>query len=66
VLAALEIEMHWLAPRVWQKTADVRGGKAGGRMRAAELFPAAADQFARQKDDGRADAALIAWVGATR
>lgn len=66
VLAALEIETHWIAPRVWQKAADVRGGKEGSRLRAAELLPSVALQFVRQKDDGRADAALIAWVGATR
>lgn len=66
VLAALEIETHWVAPRVWQKACDLRGGKDGGRLRAAELMPAAAGQFARAKDNGRSDAALIAWYGATR
>ena len=66
VLAALEIDMHWLAPRVWQKACGQRPGKDGSRMRAAELFPRHAGQFARAKDDGRSDAALIAWVGATQ
>ena len=66
VLAALEIEMRWLAPRVWQKACDMRGGKDGGRMRAAELFPKHAAEFSRAKDNGRSDAALIAWVGATQ
>jgi crossover junction endodeoxyribonuclease RuvC len=66
VLAALEIETHWVAPRVWQKACDLRGGKDGGRLRAAELMPKAAAQFSRAKDNGRSDAALIAWYGATR
>lgn len=66
VLAALEIETHWLAPRVWMAAAGVRGGKDAGRLRAAELFPKHAAEFARAKDNGRSDAALISWVGATR
>ena len=66
VLSALEIETHWVAPQIWQKAAGVRGGKQAGRLRAGELFPAHAGEFARAKDDGRADAACIAWYGATR
>ncbi|CAB5238740.1 hypothetical protein UFOVP375_22 [uncultured Caudovirales phage] len=66
VLAALEIETHWVAPRVWITAAGVRGGKDAGRMRAAELFPKHAAEFARAKDNGRSDASLIAWYGTTR
>lgn len=66
VLAALEIQTNWFAPRVWLAAAGVRGGKDAGRMRAAELFPKYAGEFARVKDNGRSDAALIAWVGATQ
>jgi len=44
----------------------MRDGKDGARARAAELFPAYAQMFARKKDDGRADAALIAWWSVTR
>jgi hypothetical protein len=35
-------------------------------MRAAECFPAYAHLFRRVKDDGRADAALIAFWAATQ
>lgn len=66
VVAALEIPTFYVSPQVWQKAAGVRGGKDGARQRAAELFPRAATFFARVKDNGRADAALIAWYGATR
>ena len=41
----------------------VRDGKDGSRLRAMELFPAYADRFKRVKDDGRSDAALIAYYG---
>ena len=38
--------------------------KAASRGMATELFPHIADQFRRVKDDGRAEAALIARYGA--
>ena len=65
VLAALAIPAHIITPQVWQKAASVRGGKDGARQRATELFPAYAGLFARKKDDGRADAACMAWYAAT-
>ena len=66
VLAALQIPTSYVAPIVWQKGVQSRDGKDGARARAAELFPAYAQMFARKKDDGRADASLIAWWSATR
>jgi hypothetical protein len=41
----------------------VTGGKDGARARAMELFSHNVDYFKRKKDDGRADAALIAAWG---
>jgi crossover junction endodeoxyribonuclease RuvC len=47
------------------KAKHARAVKARRRERAAELYPTHADLFARAKDDGRADAALIArWAWA--
>ncbi len=63
VLAALDIPTHYVAPRVWQAKVAQRPGKDGGRERASQLFPAYASQFLRVKDDGRSDAALIAYYG---
>lgn len=65
VLAALQIPVTYVAPQSWQKSVGARSGKDGNRQRAAELFPAYASSFARAKDDGRADAALMAWWRAT-
>lgn len=65
-LAALEIPVTYISPQGWQKAVNARSGKDGNRQRAAEIFPAYAHMFARKKDDGRADAALMAWWGATR
>ena len=66
VLAALQIPTSYVTPQQWQRAVQSRDGKDGARARAAELFPAYAQMFARKKDDGRADAALIAWWSATR
>jgi crossover junction endodeoxyribonuclease RuvC len=65
VLAALEVPVTYVAPQKWQRDVGARAGKDGNRQRAAELFPAYAQSFARAKDDGRADAALMAWWRAT-
>ena len=66
IMAALEWPVSYVTPQAWQKAASVRQGKDGSRLRAIELFPSYAQLFARKKDDGRSDAALIAWYGATR
>jgi crossover junction endodeoxyribonuclease RuvC len=66
ILVALDIPTTTIPPRTWQKALDVPQGKDGSRYRAAQLFPAHAAKFARVKDDGRSDAALIAAYGASR
>lgn len=66
VLAALHIPTEYVTPQAWQKAVGARDGKDGNRQRAAELFPAYAHLFARKKDDGRADAALMAFWRAQR
>jgi len=66
ILAALQIPVSYVSPQVWQKDVGSRDGKDGNRARAAELYPAYAGEFAHKKDDGRADAALMAWWMASR
>jgi crossover junction endodeoxyribonuclease RuvC len=65
VLAAYEIPVTLVTPQAWMKAMAVRAGKDGSRERAMQLFPAYSTLFARKKDDGRSDAALIAKYGAT-
>ncbi len=60
-LAALQMRYDLVAPQVWQRAMRVVGGKDGARQRASQLFPRQAGLFARVKDDGRADAALLAY-----
>ena len=66
VVAALEMPHTYVTPAAWTKAVGRAAGKDASRMRAMELFPAQADLFKRAKDDGRADAALIAYWYLTR
>jgi len=63
VVAAMGIPLTLVIPQRWQKDMLVRGGKDGSRERAMQLFPMQSELFKRKKDDGRADAALIAMWG---
>jgi len=64
ILAAYDIPTTLVTPQAWQKAVGQRAGKDGSRERAMQLFPAQAELFQRKKDDGRSDAALIAYYGA--
>ena len=66
VLAGLMIPVDYVTPQRWQKSIGVRDGKDGSREIAARLFPAYAAMFMRKKDNGRSDAALIAYLAATQ
>lgn len=61
VLAGLRVPITLVTPAKWSRDLKVSGGKDANRQRAAQLFPAYAASFARVKDDGRADAALLAY-----
>jgi crossover junction endodeoxyribonuclease RuvC len=64
VVAGVGIKLNKVNPQTWQRDMQARGSKRASRDRAAALFPSAAEMFARVKDDGRADATLIAAWGA--
>ena len=66
VVAALQRPYTYVTPSTWTKAVGRAAGKDASRMRAMELFPSKADLFKRAKDDGRADAALIAYWYLTR
>ncbi len=61
VLAGLRIPTTNVTPVKWMRDLKLNGGKDGSRQRASELFPAYAASFARVKDNGRSDAALLAY-----
>jgi crossover junction endodeoxyribonuclease RuvC len=63
ILAAFKMPVTFVPPATWVKAVGRGQGKDASRARAMELFPSDQDQFKRVKDDGRADAALIAMWG---
>jgi crossover junction endodeoxyribonuclease RuvC len=70
VLATLNIPIEFLTPPAWKRLVGVRAGKHGvkdaARSQAIRRWPSKAAMFARVKDDGRAEAALIAIAGLLR
>ncbi|MDE2233582.1 MAG: hypothetical protein KGJ90_05780 [Patescibacteria group bacterium] len=57
----------FITPQAWKKVAGLRGSDAEeSRRRASQLLPEAVDFWPRKKDDGVAEAALIAWAGKQR
>jgi crossover junction endodeoxyribonuclease RuvC len=70
VLAALGIPATHIAPAAWKRTIGIAPGRDGAkdaaRSEAIRRWPAKAALFARVKDDGRAEAALIAIAGMRR
>jgi crossover junction endodeoxyribonuclease RuvC len=63
ILAAFKLPVTYVAPATWVKAVGRGQGKDASRARAMELFPNNQTDFKRVKDDGRADAALIACWG---
>ena len=50
-------------PSAWKKTMRLSTDKNASRALASQYFPDCSDQWKRVKDDGRAEAALIALYG---
>jgi len=66
VLAGLKIPTSTVTPGKWKKALQLNSGKDGSRAKAAQIWPASAGEFKRVKDDGKAEAALIAYWGRTQ
>jgi len=62
-LFAAGIPVREVRPVDWKRALNVPRDKAGARQQASMLFPLDAEQWTRAKEDGRAEAALIAWFG---
>lgn len=68
-LAAAAIPAIFITPVTWKRVVGVPPGKDMkdmARSNAIARWPAKADLFARKKDDGRAEAALIGLAGLLR
>jgi crossover junction endodeoxyribonuclease RuvC len=60
---AAEISLTEVRPGVWKRALSVPAAKDDARRRAAEIWPIWAAHFARVKDDGKAESALLALYG---
>ena len=60
VFAAAGRPIVYVSPGVWKRALGLSKDKGASRRRAIELWPDHTDKFRRAKDDGRAEAALIA------
>lgn len=66
VLGAFYIPIIPVKPAVWKTLMGLSSDKNRSRAKASEMFPLNISDFARKKDDGRAEAALLAHFGADR
>lgn len=60
VLAGLDIPYNLVTPTVWKKRMGVNSSKDGARELAMRTWSSKSELFKRKKDDGRAEAALLA------
>lgn len=60
VCACAGLRIEPVRPAVWKRTFGLSKEKDASRALAIRLWPDSADMFARKKDDGRAEAALLA------
>lgn len=63
VTAAHFLRIEQVPPATWKKALRVPAAKDGSRARASQLFPRFGHLWTRVKDDGRAEAAMIALYG---
>lgn len=63
VLKAMGVRVEMVHPAVWKRALRLNVGKDAARAAAMRLWPPLADKFKRVKDDGRAEASLIAHYG---
>ena len=57
------IPQHEVRPAEWKAALNLSKSKAASREMASLIFPDDAELWGRVKDDGRAEAALLAWYG---
>lgn len=66
VSAATFVPLDTVTPAVWKKAMGVTASKDGARAKASAILPGWSNLWARVKDDGRAEASLLAVYAARR
>lgn len=65
IVVALSIPMHLVKPAVWKPKMGLTRDKDASRQLASRMWPSRAALWSREKDDGRAEACLLAYYGST-
>jgi crossover junction endodeoxyribonuclease RuvC len=63
ILASTGVPYFLITPQEWKRSFRLGPDKNEARLVASRMFPANVASFARAKDDGRAEAALLALFG---
>lgn len=63
VLASHQIPIYLVAPATWKMLTGLSRDKNASRHKVMSMYPESADDFKRVKDDGRAEALLLAIFG---
>lgn len=66
ISAAAFVPLDTVTPAVWKRAMGVTSSKDGSRAKASALLPQHSHLWSRVKDDGRAEAALIAIYASKR
>lgn len=66
ILAASFVPTTLITPAEWKRALKCPTEKDGARARASELLPRFANLWPLKKHDGRAEAAMLAYYGATK
>ena len=61
--AGIGAPVQLVTPAKWKRDIGINASKDGARLKATQVWPEDAGEFKRVKDDGRAEAALIALWG---
>ncbi len=62
------VPFSFVRPQAWKQAVGIPNGsgKSASRLRASQVFPESVDRWAKVRDDGLAEAALIAYYGLQR
>lgn len=64
IAAGARVPIHWVTPSIWKaKLGLLNSSKDASRELVRTLFPKLVDSVCRVKDDGRAEAILLAYYG---
>lgn len=66
ISAATFVPLDTVTPAVWKRAMGVTSSKDGSRAKASALLPRYSSMWSRVKDDGRAEATLIALYSAQK